>query len=121
VIADRARAREAASLQFSAVLKEAPAVMGGLQSGVEKPNRSHDAKIDLGCAGGELAEDLSHCRCLLEQWPVTDWKIAADHTAIAIDQAMRYAVQSLGEPPRRWRCGATCLQIHTAIFFMPYC
>jgi hypothetical protein len=49
------------------------------------------------CAGGELAEDLRHRWRLLEQLPVTDRKIAADHAALTIDQAVGDTTDVLGK------------------------
>jgi hypothetical protein len=50
----------------------------------------------------DLAKDPSHRRRLLEQRPVTDRQVAADHAAVAVDQAMGYAVHVLGKHPRAW-------------------
>jgi hypothetical protein len=47
-------------------------------------------------AGDELAKDLSHRRRLLEQRTVPDRKIATDHAAVAVDQAVADAVHVLG-------------------------
>src|SRR5204863_10066176 len=48
----------------------------------------------------ELAADLSHRRRLLEQRPVSDREIAADHAAVAVDQAVGNTIPVLGKRPR---------------------
>jgi len=56
----------------------------------------------------KLAEDLRHRRRLLEQWTVCDRKVATDHSAVAIHQAMWEAVDMLRKHPGMWRRSVDC-------------
>jgi hypothetical protein len=47
----------------------------------------------------ELAQQRSHRRCLRYQWPVADWQIGTDHTAVTVYEAIPKALHAICEHP----------------------